>query len=118
MVYVCVLTFFFIGIEAIGAQVRLDCRTFSPQYSGDPTDNVTLQLEDPFGYDKADIKVDAIVEDLRVSLLRLSHLRHIRSRAYGMLSSPRKALNQFSSQQVETSVLIAEWRRTSDMFTG
>jgi hypothetical protein len=42
MVYVCVLTFFFIGIEAIGAQVRLDCRTFSPQYSGDPTDNVTL----------------------------------------------------------------------------
>jgi hypothetical protein len=24
------------------------------------------QLEDPFGYDKADIKVDAIVEDLRV----------------------------------------------------
>lgn len=25
-----------------------------------------MQLEDPFGYDRADIKVDAIVEDLRV----------------------------------------------------
>ena len=25
-----------------------------------------MQLEDPFGYDKNDIKVDAIVEDLRV----------------------------------------------------
>ena len=30
------------------------------------TNNVVLQLEDPFGYDRADIKVDAIVEDLRV----------------------------------------------------
>ena len=40
------------------------------------------QLEDPFGYDKNDIKVDAIVEDLRV----------------------------------ETSVLLEEWRRGSDMF--
>lgn len=30
------------------------------------TDTFTLQLEDPFGYDRADIKVDAIVEDLRV----------------------------------------------------
>lgn len=48
------------------------------------TDPTVAQLEDPFGYDKADIKVDAIVEDLRV----------------------------------ETSVLIAEWRRGSEMFTG
>lgn len=47
-------------------------------------DAIGAQLEDPFGYDKADIKIDAIVEDLRV----------------------------------ETSVLIAEWRRGSDMFTG
>jgi predicted membrane chloride channel (bestrophin family) len=30
------------------------------------TNVVILQLEDPFGYDRADIKVDAIVEDLRV----------------------------------------------------
>lgn len=29
-------------------------------------DAIGAQLEDPFGYDKADIKVDAIVEDLRV----------------------------------------------------
>jgi hypothetical protein len=77
-----------------------------------------LQLEDPFGYDKADIKVDAIVEDLRVCLLRLSYLHHIRRREYGALSSHRKALTRFFSRQVETSVLIAEWRRTSDMFTG
>ena len=33
---------------------------------GIDTDSVILQLEDPFGYDRADIKVDAIVEDLRV----------------------------------------------------
>jgi hypothetical protein len=81
----------------------------------DPTDNVTLQLEDPFGYDKADIKVDAIAEDLRVCILRFFHLRHV---LHGALSSQRKALKRFSSQQVETSVLIAEWRRASDMFTG
>ena len=31
-----------------------------------------LQLEDPFGYDKADIKVDAIVEDLRVCILQFT----------------------------------------------
>lgn len=30
------------------------------------TNSVNVQLEDPFGYDRADIKVDAIVEDLRV----------------------------------------------------
>lgn len=29
------------------------------------------QLEDPFGYDRADIKVDAIVEDLRVETMVL-----------------------------------------------
>ena len=56
---VCIVMFTLYGIEAIGAQ-----------------------LEDPFGYDRNDIKVDAIVEDLRV----------------------------------ETSVLLAEWRRGSDMF--
>lgn len=56
---VCLVMFTLYGIEAIGAQ-----------------------LEDPFGYDRNDIKVDAIVEDLRV----------------------------------ETSVLLAEWRRGSDMF--
>jgi predicted membrane chloride channel (bestrophin family) len=32
-------------------------------------DSTILQLEDPFGYDKADIKVDAIVEDLRVCIV-------------------------------------------------
>lgn len=53
------IAFTLYGIEAIGAQ-----------------------LEDPFGYDRNDIKVDAIVEDL----------------------------------QVETSVLLEEWRRGSDMF--
>lgn len=41
------------------------------------------QLEDPFGYDKNDIKVDSIVEDLHV----------------------------------ETSVLLEEWRRGSEIFT-
>lgn len=40
---VAFIAFTLYGIEAIGAQ-----------------------LEDPFGYDRADIKVDAIVEDLRV----------------------------------------------------
>lgn len=58
---VCLVMFTLYGIEAIGAQ-----------------------LEDPFGYDRNDIKVDAIVEDLRV----------------------------------ETSVLLSEWRRGSDMFSG
>ncbi|KAK5122100.1 hypothetical protein LTR85_004346 [Meristemomyces frigidus] len=53
------ISFTLYGIEAIGAQ-----------------------LEDPFGYDRNDIKIDAIVEDLRV----------------------------------ETSVLLEEWRRGSDMF--
>ena len=56
---VAFITFTLYGIEAIGAQ-----------------------LEDPFGYDRNDIKVDAIVEDLRV----------------------------------ETSVLLAEWQRGSEMF--
>lgn len=37
-------------------------------------DNVILQLEDPFGYDKADIKVDAIAEDLRVCTIRYHYL--------------------------------------------
>jgi predicted membrane chloride channel (bestrophin family) len=33
-------------------------------------DAIGAQLEDPFGYDKADIKVDAIVEDLRVRIFQ------------------------------------------------
>ena len=56
---VVLVMFTLYGIEAIGAQ-----------------------LEDPFGYDRNDIKVDAIVEDLRV----------------------------------ETSVLLEEWKRGSEMF--
>lgn len=36
------------------------------------TNTVTPQLEDPFGYDRADIKVDAIVEDLRVCTVLLN----------------------------------------------
>jgi putative membrane protein len=40
------VTFTLYGIEAIG-----------------------VQLEDPFGYDKNDIKVDSIVEDLRVETM-------------------------------------------------
>lgn len=41
-------------------------RGMSLHSCGIDTDSVILQLEDPFGYDRADIKVDAIVEDLRV----------------------------------------------------
>jgi hypothetical protein len=98
--------------------VRLGPRNFSPQRCRDRTDNVTLQLEDPFGYDKADIKVDAIVEDLRVCFLLLLRLSQILRRIEQALHSQHKALNRLFSSQVETSVLIAEWRRASDMFTG
>jgi hypothetical protein len=109
-----VLTLSTVVIEAIGAQVRLGPRNLSPQGCRDRTDNVTLQLEDPFGYDKADIKIDAIVEDLRVCFLLLLRLEQ----ALPSQESQHKALNRLFSSQVETSVLIAEWRRASDMFTG
>jgi hypothetical protein len=59
------------GIDAIGAQVcRLSSINIDPglrtYFCLRGFANVWPQLEDPFGYDKADIKVDAIVEDLRV----------------------------------------------------
>jgi hypothetical protein len=52
------------GIDAIGGQV-LDPSFETPRKCSN-TNSVIVQLEDPFGYDRADIKVDAIVEDLRV----------------------------------------------------
>ena len=63
------------GIDAIGAQVcKLSSIDIDPglrvyvRLRGFANVNFA-QLEDPFGYDKADIKVDAIVEDLRVCIL-------------------------------------------------
>ena len=34
-------------------------------------DGIGSQLEDPFGYDRNDIKMDAIVEDIRSEILEL-----------------------------------------------
>ena len=36
-------------------------------------EGIGRQLEDPFGYDRNDIKMDAIVEDLRVEVEALLH---------------------------------------------
>ena len=91
------------GIDAIGGQVRQRTR-FLPMknpYShetcswscGLDTNVVILQLEDPFGYDRADIKVDAIVEDLRVRTT---------------LSSPTFAASSLANPQAQSSKSNAE----------
>ena len=88
------------GIDAIGGQVRQRTRSLRlknlPLCSwsyGLNTNVVVLQLEDPFGYDRADIKVDAIVEDLRVR---------------ATLSSPTFAASSLANPQAQSSKSNAE----------
>ena len=70
----------------------------SPQCFAYRADNVVLQLEDPFGYDKADIKVDAIVEDLRVCPPFHCYLWHSGSRGH---SPPPLCLSIFTVQSTK-----------------
>jgi len=76
-------------------------------------DNNPAQLEDPFGYDKADIKVDAIVEDLKVIIPLSPCLLY--GNAFGVLFTNAKAFsyqtgrNKCSDRRVEKELRHVHW---------